>query len=82
MDSYAQFKLILNKWIGSVGSLMGNNIFRKDFKITGHTIFVVIIALLIPTLYGWTIYAFDGDLRMKAIGYIGIGFQVNNCVYI
>lgn len=76
MDSYAQFHVILSKWIGSVGSFMGIDVLRKDFKISGHTIFVIIITLLLPTLYGWTIYAFEGDLQMKAIGYIGIGFQV------
>lgn len=52
MDSYSQFKMILNKWIGSVGSFIGIDIFRRDFKISAHTIFVLIISLLIPTMYG------------------------------
>lgn len=80
MDSYAKFQLISKNWIGSVGSFMGNDILARDFKISVHTIFVIIIALLLPTLYGWTIYSFEGDLQMKAIGYLGIGFQVNNYI--
>lgn len=67
MDSYANFQLILNKWIRFVGSLMGMDILNKDFKITVHTIIVIIIAFLLPTFYGWTIYAYDGKLAIEAM---------------
>lgn len=77
MYSYANFQLILNKWIGSVGSLMGMYILKKSFKISVHTVFTIIIVFLLPTFYGWTIYAYEGELAIGAIGFFGYGCDVS-----
>lgn len=76
MDSYTQFQLILNKWIGFAGRMLGSDILNKDFKVSGHTVIVLISSLLVPVLYGWTIYAFQGDLAVGALGYFGFGVDV------
>lgn len=68
MDFYTQFRLILSKWIGFVGTILGNDILRKDFKITVHTVFFLIIAITGPIFYVWTFCMAETELAIKAMG--------------
>lgn len=76
MDSHTQFKFLLNKWIGFAGRVLGSDFLKKDFKVTAHTIIALITSLLLPFLHGWTMYAFEGDLAVGALGYFGLGIDV------
>lgn len=76
MEAYVEFRTILYKWVYTVASLTGHDIFNKIHKITAYTMLTVLIGLLVPVLYTWTIYNYDGDLRLCAIAYYGTGIQV------
>lgn len=76
MDAYHQFQIVIYKWLRFFGKTVGHDILQPEFKTNWHTVLATITALSIPFMYMWTMYNFDGDLAMKAMGYLGIGYQV------
>lgn len=81
MEAYHHFNTIIYKWVRSVGLAQGHDILRAAWtRWTLHTVLALGTAVSIPFMYTWTIYNFNGDLAMKAFGYLGIGFQVGAAV--
>lgn len=78
MDYCNQLENILYNWLRFIGLLLGHDILRHNFTMNLYCIVVMFLTCCYPMLFIWTVYHFDGDLAIKASGYIGIGFQVSS----
>lgn len=75
-DAYRQFRIILYHWMRFVGLIMGQDIFRADFKIHSQTVLALIVNLALPFLFLLTSYRFDNELGMMADTFVIMGLKV------
>lgn len=76
MDSFAIFRTIIYKWLRSIERPLGHDIFDPDYKINMKTMIFALYSVSFSLCYLRTIFYFDGDIRIEAIAYSGIGLQV------
>lgn len=76
MTPYQKFSTIFEKWFRLTAISIGHNILDNNFKVTAHTISIVllIIALLIFSFY--TMLAFDSETAWKSTTLLSLALQV------
>lgn len=76
MDPLAQFKKIINEWIGVIARIAGHDLDKETKEFSAYTVMTISVAISFPCIYSYTIYNYDGDLRFSGIAYYGAAVQV------
>lgn len=78
INPYLEYQIIFQKWICSIGQLLGLNIFDKNYKISFANLMLLIFKSIAFLSYFWTMYAYSTDMVVKAAGHCGVCLQVNS----
>lgn len=79
-NPYLEYQNVFQKWICSVGQLLGLDIFDKNYKISFANLMLLAFKSIAFLSYFWTMYAYSTDMVVKAAGHCGVCFQVNSPV--
>lgn len=75
MDPFLQYHTVFHKWIRTVGIYLGLDIFHRDYTIDWKNYFLLIFKVLAFSSYFYTMYAYERNMKVKAIGHCGVCFQ-------